>query len=116
MFIVLPTSEGENEAFPSQPPPPPPPSSMQCCAAVRATIWKQEITSLFFKVAPVKDSVSTILSPIVTQVRIYGLFLTPVKVESTSFGFFRECLEGEWGLPEVNNTGKADLDVTTAKG
>ena len=48
--------------------------------------------------------------------RIYGVFLTPVTMESTSFGFFRECLEGEWGLPEVDNTGKADLDVTTAKG
>ena len=52
----------------SLPNPPPPPSSMQCCAGVRATIWKQQITSLFFKVAPVKDSVSTILSPIETQV------------------------------------------------
>ena len=54
---------------------------------------------------------STILSPIVTQVlkRIYGLFLTPVTVESTSFGFLRKRLEGEWGLPEVNDTGKADF-------
>ena len=79
--------------------------------------------------------------------RVYGKFLTPIAVESTSFGCFLtsyadflrgsprvpapvsgagthdeplrtsawetrcfpECLEGEWGLPEVDNIGKADL-------